>query len=89
MHDKQLANFWLTVAFAVEMCLKLWALGPRYYASDRFNLFDGTIVLLSLFELMLTALGSVEGLGGVVSSLRFFRILRVLKLAKVRFSTAS
>lgn len=79
-----MANFYLTLTFAVEMALKLWALGPRCYSNDRFNVFDGTIVLFSLLELLLSAFGSVESLGGVVSSLRFFRLLRVLKLAKVR-----
>lgn len=66
------------------MALKIWAMGPRCYAADRFNVFDGIIVLFSLLELLLAVVGSVEGLGGVVSSLRFFRLLRVLKLAKVR-----
>ncbi len=62
----------------------IWALGPRGYVADRFNVFDGIIVLFSISELLLSALGSVQGLGGIVSSLRFFRLLRVLKLAKVR-----
>lgn len=79
-----MANFYLTLTFAVEMALKIWALGPRGYSADRFNVFDGIIVLFSLLELLLSAFGSVESLGGVVSSLRFVRLLRVLKLAKVR-----
>lgn len=72
------------MTFAAEMALKVWALGPRCYVADRFNFFDGVIVLFSLLELLLTSLGSVQGLGGMVSSLRFFRLLRVFKLAKVR-----
>lgn len=79
-----MANFYLTLTFTVEMALKIWALGPRCYCTDHFNVFDGIIVLFSLLELLLSAFGSVEGLGGAVSSLRFFRLLRVLKLAKVR-----
>lgn len=66
----------------------VWALGPRGYVADRFNVFDGIIVVFSILELLLSALGSVQGLGGVVSSLRFFRLLRVLKLAKVRRACA-
>lgn len=65
------------------MAVKIWALGPRGYSADRFNVFDGIIVLFSLLELLLSAFGSVESLGGVVSSLRFFRLLRVVKLVKV------
>eukprot|EP00752_Nemacystus_decipiens_P007034 g6310.t1 len=82
VHVTEVANFYLTLTFAAEMTLKIWALGPRAYSTDRFNVFDGVIVLFSLLELLLSAVGSVESLGGVVSSLRFFRLLRVLKLAK-------
>ena len=31
---------------------KVWALGPKTYASDRFNLFDAVITLLGFVQLM-------------------------------------
>ena len=71
------ANVVLTIVFTVEMAMKLLAYGPRGYSRDTFNLFDGTIVTVSLLELIVFN-GSA---GGAVSILRTFRLLRVLKLA--------
>lgn len=67
---------------------QLAALGPRGYAGDRFNLFDGLIVISSLVELMvyppsiLTGDGADDSLGGL-SALRTFRVFRVFKLARL------
>jgi hypothetical protein len=64
------------------MVLKLAGLGFRGYCSDRFNVFDGVIVILSTIEVILFYSG-VSGSGGsAISAFRAFRLLRVLKLAK-------
>ncbi|CAB1112699.1 unnamed protein product [Ectocarpus sp. CCAP 1310/34] len=82
-----LLNLVFTLCFALEMALKLVALGPRGYAKDKFNLFDGLVVLSSLVELaiwppnILTG-GEGEDWGGGLSALRSFRVLRILKLAR-------
>lgn len=70
------ANLVFTAVFAVEMVLKVAGLGPRAYVSDRFNVFDAVIVIVSLVEL------GIGGGGGIVSVFRAFRLMRVLKLAK-------
>ena len=44
-------NTGFTFAFIMEAVLKLLALGPRGYVKDSFNIFDGTIVLISIVEL--------------------------------------
>merc|ERR1719174_2083673 len=54
------------------MLLKLTAIGILEYVSDGFNLFDGTIVIISLMEL--------AGGGGGLSVLRTFRLVRVFRL---------
>ncbi|XP_054471255.1 sodium channel, voltage-gated, type I-like, alpha isoform X1 [Anoplopoma fimbria] len=64
-----------TGIFTAEMVLKIIALDPYYYFQERWNIFDGIIVSLSLIELWL------ENVGGM-SVLRSFRLLRVFKLAK-------
>lgn len=74
----EIINAILTIIFAVEMVLKLYGLTPRGYISDRFNCFDGTIVLISALEYALASDGGNSGL----SVLRSFRLLRVLKLAR-------
>lgn len=61
------------------MMLKLIADGFYKYIKSGFNVFDGTIVILSLLELF-------EEHGSGLSVLRTFRLLRILKL--VRFMPA-
>eukprot|EP00793_Prasinoderma_coloniale_P003769 PRCOL_00003146-RA len=74
-------NYILTAAFAVEMVLKITALGPGGYRKDPMNVFDGVIVVLSIVEIVVT-LASGSGGGGMFSVLRAFRLLRVFKLAR-------
>ena len=71
----EICNLVLTIAFIVELALKVAGLGINEYAADRFNLFDAAVVLISIIEL--AAAGS-----GSLSALRAFRILRVLKLIR-------
>jgi hypothetical protein len=40
-----------TYIFAVEMCFKIYALGIKGYAKEGFNLFDGVLVVVSIFDL--------------------------------------
>ncbi|CAI5656147.1 unnamed protein product [Oreochromis niloticus] len=64
-----------TGIFTAEMVFKVIALDPYYYFQERWNIFDGIIVSLSLIELCLERLKNM-------SVLRSFRLLRVFKLAK-------
>lgn len=73
------ANLVFTVAFTVELVLKVIGLGPRQYAKDFFNLFDFVIVTISLVELIIDSEGGGKsGLG----ALRTFRLMRIFKLAR-------
>lgn len=44
-------NFYFTIIFTVDMGLKLIGLGIKEYITDRMNIFDALIVILSLIEL--------------------------------------
>lgn len=66
------ANIVFCMIFAGEMVAKLIAIGLFEYISDGFNVFDGTIVIISLIEL--------GGGGGGLSVLRTFRLVRVFRL---------
>eukprot|EP01052_Picozoa_sp_SAG31_P001829 SAG31_NODE_61_length_29286_cov_444.645973_22_plen_740_part_01 len=72
------ANVVLTVVFAVELILKLFGLGFRYFA-DLFNCFDAFVVATSVMEL---ALSDAGGSVGVLRTLRLVRIMRSLKMIK-------
>uniref|UniRef100_A0A1I8G4E0 Ion_trans domain-containing protein n=1 Tax=Macrostomum lignano TaxID=282301 RepID=A0A1I8G4E0_9PLAT len=73
------SNVVFCVIFGLEMLLKLIGDGLIVYISSGFNVFDASIVLLSIFEL-------IQGGNSGLSVLRTFRLLRILKL--VRFLPA-
>lgn len=74
------ANDIFTYIFLVEMCLKLIGLGVIKYLKDTLNYLDGTIVILSMVEVIL------QGGGGSLSafkSIRIFRTFRVLRITRL------
>ncbi len=74
-------NKMFTVIFTVEMTFKIYALSLMGYVKDGFNLFDGILVVVSLFDWALEAImGSSSGMG-VLTVFRTLRLLRVFKLA--------
>jgi uncharacterized protein YjbI with pentapeptide repeats len=99
----EMTNFVFSFAFAVEMVIKLVAVGPRTYAQDYFNLFDGFIVLTSVFELVLewppaffsVVLnvgdddGSSSDSGGGSSILSVLRAVRLFRVFKLARSWKS
>ncbi|XP_075034031.1 voltage-dependent T-type calcium channel subunit alpha-1G isoform X1 [Mixophyes fleayi] len=75
----EISNIVFTSLFALEMVLKLLVYGPFGYIKNPYNIFDGIIVIISVWE--------ISGQqGGGLSVLRTFRLMRVLKL--VRFMPA-
>ncbi|ERE68697.1 voltage-dependent T-type calcium channel subunit alpha-1H-like protein [Cricetulus griseus] len=75
----EISNIVFTSMFALEMLLKLLAYGPLGYIRNPYNIFDGIVVVISVWEIV----GQADG---GLSVLRTFRLLRVLKL--VRFLPA-
>jgi hypothetical protein len=73
-------NFSFTVIFAAEMALKLIGLGPKRYSKDYMNLLDGSVVVLSLMELVLLDSNSPLTVFRTVRIFRTFRVLRVARL---------
>ena len=64
------------------MIAKLIGLGVKNYAKDKFNIFDGVIVIISLVDFVLNFSVDVEGAVGILSALRGLRLLRIIKLAR-------
>uniref|UniRef100_A0A8D0H1I3 Voltage-dependent T-type calcium channel subunit alpha-1G n=1 Tax=Sphenodon punctatus TaxID=8508 RepID=A0A8D0H1I3_SPHPU len=75
----EISNIVFTSLFALEMLLKVLVYGPFGYIKNPYNIFDGIIVIISVWEI-------VGQQGGGLSVLRTFRLMRVLKL--VRFMPA-
>ncbi|XP_066529784.1 voltage-dependent T-type calcium channel subunit alpha-1H [Hoplias malabaricus] len=75
----EISNIVFTSMFVLEMIFKLVAFGTYGYIKNPYNIFDGIIVVISVWEIV----GQADG---GLSVLRTFRLLRVLKL--VRFLPA-
>ncbi|XP_072532433.1 voltage-dependent T-type calcium channel subunit alpha-1H isoform X3 [Salminus brasiliensis] len=75
----EISNIVFTSMFVLEMIFKLVAFGTYGYIKNPYNIFDGIIVVISVWEII----GQADG---GLSVLRTFRLLRVLKL--VRFLPA-
>lgn len=71
-------NLSFTYTFIIELSCKLIAMGPIGYLRDKMNIFDGSIVLLSLFELIF-----LSGTNKAVSAFRAVRIFRTFRVLRV------
>ena len=80
--NAEVLNQIFTYCFIAEMVIKLIGLGFKKYAKDWFNLFDASIVILSIIEITLAASDSNISTGGAFSAFRGIRLLRVFKLAR-------
>ena len=65
--------------FIVEAIMKLTCMGFSYF-KDPWNLFDSSILCISLTSLALSKLGLVSTVGNKASLLRIFRLGRLLRL---------
>jgi hypothetical protein len=73
-------NLAFTYIFTADMGLKIIGMGPSNYVRDKMNIFDGTIVSLSLIEL---ALGSGGSAISAFRSVRIFRVFRVFRVTRM------
>ena len=69
----------ITFLFIGEMIVKLCGLGFTDYWSDGWNALDGTIVILSVAEMVINDMFASAG----VPKMSFLRILRMLRVARV------
>jgi hypothetical protein len=64
------------------MSLKIIALGPIGYVRDKMNIFDCTIVCLSILEMLLFSGNKAVSAFRAVRIVRTFRVLRVTRLLR-------
>ena len=72
----------ISYLFIAEMAVKLLGLGCAGYWSDGWNVLDGSIVSMSIVEIVLTALATATG-GMNLSFLRILRMLRMLRVLRI------
>lgn len=87
----ELMNVVFTWTFIVELVLKLFARGFKKYVSEKFNLLDGAVVLLSIVEMVMDELGGGGGAGNLQAfrTVRVFRTFRVLRVTRILRSLKS
>merc|ERR1711924_334032 len=71
-------NYVFLGIFGVEMIVKMIGLGlmgPRSYIKDPYNLFDASVVILGVVEILVSLKG--------MTALRMFRLARVLRTYKM------
>ncbi|DAZ95903.1 TPA: hypothetical protein N0F65_012614 [Lagenidium giganteum] len=85
----EVINFSLTLAFLVEMVLKIISFGWRQYLQDRYNVFDALVVIVGIAELsiappqFLTGVASTDkSRAQAFSGLRSLRIFALFKLTR-------
>ena len=49
----EMINLVFFVIFTLEMIVKVIALGPKMYIKDNFNIFDASIVLISMVDVVI------------------------------------
>lgn len=74
-----LTNTIFTIIFTAEVVFKLIGLGVRGYVSDKFNIFDCLIVIISLLDMIMASNGDSAG-GDAFAALRAFRLFRIFKI---------
>ncbi|KAB5536707.1 hypothetical protein PHYPO_G00110550 [Pangasianodon hypophthalmus] len=74
------SNKALLSLFAVEMVLKMYALGLPAYFMSLFNRFDCFVVSVGILELVLVHMGVMSTMG--ISVMRCIRLLRLIKVTK-------
>ncbi|CAH8562620.1 unnamed protein product [Dicrocoelium dendriticum] len=73
-------EFVFLAVFMLEMMLKIYGLGALLYFQSSFNIFDFTVVIASLFEIIWQIFYPLDSFG--FSALRSIRLLRIFKITR-------
>ncbi|XP_065662159.1 sodium channel protein type 9 subunit alpha isoform X5 [Hydra vulgaris] len=76
----EIFNYVFTGIFIFEMMIKLVGYTPRGYVQNKWNLFDGVLVILSVIDILLLIFTTLPK--GTLKMLKVFRLMRILKLAQ-------
>lgn len=83
-------NSVFTYLFIYEMGTKVLALGVAKYVADKMNWLDGSVVLLSIFEIIYAKVQEGEGVSlSAFKTMRLFRTFRVFRIARLLRALAS
>eukprot|EP00329_Picozoa_sp_Boothbay-MS584-11_P005115 47654_5 len=75
-------NIAFAVIFALEMFIKVQGLGMKMYVRSGINLFDGLVVVLTIWSQLLLAIMDVSAEDGS-KSVRLLYLLRIMRIARL------
>jgi len=78
-----LMNNTFTWIFIFEMCIKLLAIGVEKYWKNPLNWIDGSVVIISIVELVIEAIGSGNSEAGSLQAFRTVRVFRAFRVLRV------
>lgn len=77
-------NTVFTYVFIYEMGTKIIAIGVKKYVDDKMNWLDGSVVLLSIFEIIYQKIQEGKGVSlSAFKTMRLFRTFRVFRIARL------
>jgi hypothetical protein len=79
----EIANIVFTVLFAVEVMLRMLAVGAAQYFSVKFNIFDSAVAALSMLDVLMMAASGTSTAGGAYNALRAIRVIRVIRITRI------
>lgn len=65
------------------MVLKVYVFGIKKYCQDIMNLLDGTVVLITVFEIIYNYILSSENGSSNLKALKTIRLLRTLRILRI------
>lgn len=74
------SNDAFTILFGIEMLIKLYGFGIKGYCQQKINLFDGMLVMFSIFEFFMQ--GS-QSFSNAIKTVKVFRAIRVLRVTRL------
>ena len=75
------ANAVFTMYFLSEMIIRITGLGPHPYISDGYNVYDGTVTIIGVIDVVLLFSNISPRSPGTLSIFRCLRLPRVFRLA--------
>jgi len=77
------ANVIFTWIFIIEMTVKLLAIGFKKYCTETMNIIDGSVVLISIVEIVMSAGVSSGSNFQAFRTVRIFRTIRVVRVTRL------
>ena len=77
-------NYVFTIIFTIEVVFKMTGLGVRHFVSEKFNIFDLIIVIISYAEMYFQKDSNSPGIFSSFRAVRLFKIFKLFQVGDLR-----